>query len=111
MTDKPIEPSEALEILKRAAVERAHQMSYYENLMPDCALLRTALAALEGVNVYFSRFKPTDSVWAISFFDDRWQLAYDDFVSWVVALGNDNNCFPTRAEAEAECEKRNKEGT
>ncbi len=74
------------------------------------------VAVPEGENVYTSRFKPGDAVywlnWYNSLYEDVVQAVGQNKESCGVFIGGvmmyDVHCFPTRAEAEAECAKRNK---
>lgn len=101
MTTPKLTAQEAVEVLNRYAHPWVDEEGQDE--------IDAALAALDGMNIYASRFTTNDKVWPI----------YEDKMGWhvgVVRLDWDFDMldaewryFPTRAEAEAECERRNKE--
>lgn len=94
--------------------------------------MRTALAVLRAHHAYFSRFKPGDEVWVrdVAPFQDgkplRGMVARGEVVcvSFDVSThitgsydeeelagfdADERDCFPTRAEAEAECARRDRD--
>ena len=106
MTNKPIEPSEALEILKEG-IEFTYECLEHDDSYGNKPRERyqTALAALDGVNVFFSNVAVGENAYVLVFDWDngrrRWCVDHFKF---------EGHLF-TCTEAEAECERRNKEGT
>jgi hypothetical protein len=123
-------PDEALEIVKEHAA-----MSVKESGSPRG---QQALATLDGLHAHWSRFKVGDDVWTVLTYtggphkgtsevrapaDREYGDKYGRVVGWapgkVLSLVDDYecawypedeaDCFHTRAEAEQECAKRNKE--
>ena len=78
--------------------------------IPSDRMVRAALAALDGITIYGSRFKVGDEVYVL--FNDSIVVDGGKWNIQQVMITRVDQCFhermfPTREEAEAECRKRN----
>jgi hypothetical protein len=129
-SEQGMTPDEALEVLKR----QAHELTgdhVSDCKCGDCEEIDDALAAHDGLHAHWSRFKVGDEVWLLvarknANRERRWIIEYDssnivtsvrfedDGEAWYQPelydpdeWAHTSRCFPTRAEAEAECARRN----
>lgn len=99
----------ALEILKHAA----KMLASYEQFdgIPE---VRSALAFFEGKHVYVSRYAPDETVFLVVEPRRRglsWWISVQPWRWWMLDPKHPDAdlIFPTREEAQAECDRRNKE--
>lgn len=116
---------EAYEVVLAAA----HELSELADAdLPEDEVIRDALAVLREHHAYFSRVKPGDEVWEVfnpvvgGFREHRVSkksrtvaaVSGDGviFLKWNRdwTFVKEQNLFPTRDAAQAECDRRNKEG-
>jgi len=114
MTDEKLTAEQAVEILRRQC--RGEVVPIGEQ--------KAALAALDGLHVYTSRFKPGDRITPIVYLNGEWEVygtstitkmmfGTDGTIYWFVGRvryeWNESDCFPTRELAQAEADRRNLE--
>jgi hypothetical protein len=110
---KDMSVQSAVEVLKAlgAHINRA------QGELPSAHEVDAAIAALEGLTIYGSKFKVGDEVWCLNSYQKHcWAsetpdkilgIAEDGFLIFDEGGWFERDCFPTRELAEAECELRN----
>jgi hypothetical protein len=130
----------AVEVLRRstemsiAECDCWGSMGSTDGYCDGCKEEQAALAALDGLHIYASRFKVGDEVWWVRQYSEKhptmpskWYISGEHFHGVVIGAADDGvivdatnddyysnvvtnderNLFPTQAEAEAECKRRN----
>lgn len=114
-------PQEAYEIVRKTA----NAFTSTNALTFKMSDVREALDVLSRHHVYFSRFKPGDTVWTLKVFGGRYEVAHgsiqmiathehkeypeDEWIKVINQWRKSFDLFPTREEAEAEAARRNYE--
>ena len=111
MTDKLMTPDEAMKVICKWAT-----FAMNEETMLAGQECEDALAVLSGLHAHWSKFKVGDEVW-VGIYDQGELQCVDKTFARTVSFTEDaviynhvlhqNICFPTEAEARAECERRN----